>query len=687
MMHVDVYGTLCYTKDAPLETLIEGFGLSRKEQKWIRKELPSIFDDVEFDKDGVALLNEDQKRYALIEIDRCKNGYWFFNNGVPTYITGKHYFYLQWWKLEDDIYPDYRDADRRYYRFLAHWENVLWCIGIARGKKRREGASSQATANLIYECIFYTNSNCGLVSKTEKDSKETFVEMVAFGYSQLPVFLKPRQLNRADSVTELKFGHKSQKGGGATKGQNSKVNFRAPVENAYDRGRMTRVLADEGGKWPLDVKFSKFISKVTKTMVKGAKRVGFCEAPSTVNELTKGGGMEFKKFWDNANQFKAGGRKTNNRFVTYFTPAFDNYEGFIDEHGMSVIDAPTEEQYEYLVARWVIHDPNTNEVTSELNEQDIRLGARAYIASRRVGLDGDLLEEEIRQNPCTVDEMFEAAIDGCVFNMGNINARKKELEEAPVYKRTGLYRRELDGSVKWYDVDPKKTNFFWETTYFPELNERGKYYWEGREKAPGRTDDGAISVDGYSNSQGGRKYGSKACAWIGRRFNIMDPKNTGKAVGRLYGRPKQKEDLHEQVMLAAEFYGYKVWYEHNADDYLGYFRDRGKVQYLGSYPLSTIDRTKQKEPDRWKGFPTTPFSLTKQLDTGIAYFEHHCDLIDWVSLLDNAVLFDPYDRTKYDEVVAFLILLVVLMEPAVKPPPRKIPLVEVYENQMYQKAG
>lgn len=690
MLYVNVYGTLCYTADAPLDTLIEGFGLPSKQQKWVRKELPDIFDEVEYDKDGVALLTSEQTNYAQIEWNRCINGYWFFNNGVPTYITGKHYFYLQWWKLEDDIYPDYRDADRRYYTFLNHWENVLWCIGVARGKKRREGASSQATANLIYECIFFTNSNCGLVSKTEKDSKETFVEMVSFGYTQLPVFLKPRQLNRADSVTELKFGYKYQKVGNSQKGQNSKVNYRAPVENAYDRGRMTRVLADEGGKWPLDVKFSKFISKVTKTMVKGAKRVGFCEAPSTVNELTKGGGAEFKIFWDNANQFKAGGRKTPNRFVTYFTPAYDNYEGFIDEHGMSVIDVPTPEQYEYLVEKWVVHDPVTGEVTSELSEEDIRLGAKAYISSRRIGLTGDLLEEEIRQNPCSVDEMFEAANSDCTFNSANINKRKKELEETDVYKRPGIFKRIFNEetekwSIKWFDVDPKKTNFFWELTYFPPPGEECKFVWEnGRQKAPGRTHDGAISVDGYSNSQGGRKYGSKACAWIGRRFNILDPKNTGKAVGRLYGRPKEKGELHEQVMLAAEYFGYKVWYEHNADDYLSYFRERGKGCYLGSYPLSTIDPIKRKDADRWKGFPTTPFSLTKQLDAGISYFEHHCELIDWWSLLENARVFDPYDRTKYDEVVSFLILLVVLMEPVPQPAPRREPLVTLYENEMYR---
>lgn len=686
MLAIDIYGQLVYLPNTPLETLIEGYGLPKEEQYWRRKELPDYFDDVDYDKDGNAILNYEQQQYASVEVERCKKGYWFFNNGIPTFLTGKNYFYLQWWKLEDDIYPDYRDADRRYFLYLNHWENILWCIGIGRGKKRREGASSQATSNLIYECIFFTSSNCGLVSKTQVDSRDTFTDMAAFGYHQLPVFLKPRQLNRADSVTELVFSAKIVKGEAAgRKGLRSKINYRAPVENAYDRGRMTRVLGDEGGKWPIDVKFSKFISKVTKTMVKGAKRVGFAECPSTVNEMTKGGGAEYKKFWDGANQFKSAGKKTPNRFVTYFTPAYDNYEGFIDKYGMSVIDAPTDEQYDFLVKKWVVKDPITGETVSEISEQDIRLGAKAYIHSRRVGLTGELLEEEIRQNPCTVDEMFEAANTDCCFNSYNINKRQKELDTNPIYKRKVIFERTENQTVRFRDITKNEENFHWAITAFPPQGEENRYKSVDKLKTPDRIFDGAITVDSYSNSQGGRKYGSKASAWIGRKYDINDPQNTGKPIGHLFGRPAVKETLHQQVMLAAEYYGYNVWYEHTADDYLSYFRERGRVSYLGKYPVSLIDPTKRESAERYRGTPITPFSLTKQLDAGISYFENHCEMIDYVELLENAKLFDPYDRTQYDAVVSFLMLISILTEPVNKPQRRSTPIVKLYDNPNYGK--
>jgi hypothetical protein len=682
MLAVDIYGSIIYTPDDILETLVEGYGLPREEQYWKRKELPSFFDDIDYDKDGNAILNHEQQAYASIEVERCKKGYYLYIDGKLTYITGKYYFYIQWWKLEDDIYPDYRSADRRYFLFLDHWENVLWCLGIGRGKKRREGASSQSTSNLIYECIFFTSSNCGLVSKTQVDSRDTFTDMAAFGYHQLPVFLKPRQLNRADSVTELVFAAKIVKGEGAgKKGLRSKINYRAPVENAYDRGRMTRVLGDEGGKWPIDVKFSKFISKVSKTLVKGAKRVGFAECPSTVNEMTKGGGAEFKIFWDGANQFKSGGKKTPNRFVTYFTPAYDNYEGFIDKFGESVIDAPTEEQYKYLVEKWVVKDPITGETVSEISEEDIKLGAKAYIYSRRVGLTGELLEEEIRQNPCTVQEMFEAANTDCAFNSYNINKRKKELEDNPVFKRKVLFYEKLDGTVDFRDINKDEESFHWAMTSFgrPELANKFEYY--GKLKKPSNEHDGAISVDSYSNSQGGRKYGSKASAWIGRKFDVLDPENTGRPIGHLYGRPKDKDLLHQQVLLAARYFGYKAYYEHTADDYESFFRKLGYSLYLGIYPLSLIDPTKRENADRHKGVPITPFSLSKQMDGGIAYFNNHCGMIDYIELLENALIFDPYNRTAFDTVVSFLILIAVLTEPVYKPPPPPDPLIKMYGDQ------
>jgi len=123
MLAVDIYGSLINLPETKDGVFIEDWGTDDiKEQYWRRREIPDFFDDVEYDSDGNALLTAEQEAYGAEEWRRCRQGFYFLNKGVITYITGKNYFYLQWWKLEDDIYPDYRDADRRYFLFLNYWE-------------------------------------------------------------------------------------------------------------------------------------------------------------------------------------------------------------------------------------------------------------------------------------------------------------------------------------------------------------------------------------------------------------------------------------------------------------------------------------------------------------------------------------------------------------------------------------
>tara|TARA_R110002126_G_scaffold274341_1_gene419311 strand:- start:6145 stop:8250 length:2106 start_codon:yes stop_codon:yes gene_type:complete len=679
-----IYGVRIKLPPRPPEYEILNFHLPPQDQLWVRRELPEFFETVQYSKQGDLFLTEKQEEYAYDELMKCKRGIWMFVNGKPFFITKKYYFYLQWWVLEDGTRPEYRDCDRRYFLFLEHWENTPWCLGIIRGKKRREGASSQATANLVYESIFYKNSNCGLISKSRDDSRDTFTDMVAFGYRQLPAFLKPKQINKEDSVSELVFAQKSSnvKEGSASavkeeEGNKSKINYRAPVLNAYDRGRMSRLLLDEFGKLEKDVPASQLWAIISKTLIKGVKRLGFVEMPSTVNKLTKGG-SEFKLIWENADL----GNKTPtvNRLVRYFSPSFDGYEGFIDQFGFSVIDSPTEEQAQYLIEKWVRKDEDGNTI-SELSEEDIRLGAKSYIQKRREGRKGDDLEEEIRMNPSNEIELFMSANADCIFNVIKLNERVEYLRQNPISIRKVVFYRDLEQNIRWRDAAQSEQNFCWEFVGSLKQPDKTFYYDKGM-KMPSRTDFAVIGVDGYSNSQGGKRYGSKASAWVYIKYDIKDPINTGIFSAHLYGRPQEKEELHEQILLCAEFLGVQIYYEFVADDYYTYFKGRGKLGYLAKFPLNAIDPVKRKNDslERHYGFPITDFAMTKQNDAMISYIEHYVDKIYWMELLEDLKQYDPKKRTPSDRTVSAMIALVGGLEPIYKPAPPKNPLVTIYPN-------
>lgn len=685
--YLEIYNTRIRMPDMPEESTMINYGKPIDEQLWERNPLPQIFDQVEFNKDKDLILTPEQEAYAAPEVERCKRGVWILINGKPTFLPKKYYFYLQWWVLEDGSRPEYRDCDRRYFLFLQHWENILWCLGIVRGKKRREGASSQATSNLVYECIFYENSNCGLISKTKDDSKDTFTDMVGFGYRQLPPFLKPKQVNKEDSVTEYVFAQKSSNikegvysASNEDAKKRSKINFRAPVLNAYDRGRMSRILLDEFGKLEKDVPASILFGIIAKTLVKGVKRVGFAEMPSTVNKLTKGG-SEFRKIWDYADlNIKS---PTVNRLVRYFCPAHDGYEGFIGKFGESIIGEPTHEQYKYLVDKWVRKDEDGN-VTSELTEEDIRLGAKAYIQKRRIGLTGDDLEEEIRMNPENEVELFMSANADCIFNVINLNEQIESLKENPVPKRNIVYYRNLETQKSaWRDKMPED-KLYWE--WVGDLDLKGqdnKHYFDDLNmRKPGRATIGVIGVDGISSEQGGKKYGSKASAWVFIKYDIKDPNNTGLFTGHLYGRPQEMRELHEQVLLCAEYNGFIVYWEHVADSYLPYFKDRGRTGYLALYPKNAIapEKLKKDKVERHRGFPTTDFAISKGHDAMITYVLYHYRKIYWIELCEDLKQYDQNKRTPSDRSVSAMITLVGSLEPIYTPPPPKTPLIRIIPN-------
>jgi hypothetical protein len=507
--------------------------------------------------------------------------------------------------------------------------------------------------------------------------------MVAFGYRQLPAFLQPKQINDKDSVTKLEFAHKSvnvRAGKSSTinndKGHRSRVNYRAPVENAYDRGRISRGLWDEGGKWPKDVPFSKFISKVSKTMVKGAKRVGFCEAPSTVNEMSKSGGAEFKKVWDEADQFKSKGKPTGNQLVRYFSPAYDGFEGFIDKHGMSVIGEPTHEQYQYLVEKWVGN--------SALTEEDIKMGAKAYLLKKRDRItDPELLEEEIRQNPFDEDEMFMYAGFKCEFNSKNIQKQLQQLEINPVFLRRvrlidetkevesifpGVAKKKErkisfmdDEAGSWLIFElPKKLNNF---SYFNSIVE------------PLNTMEFAAGVDTFRI--GFAEDGSKGTICIFKKSCVVNGIETGNyPVAMFVGRPRLLQHLYDEVIKGCLLYGCKVNFEISAGDfYYGYFHEKKCNQLL--YWSPAIDPNKPNPRYKPGTESASPFEMAAQLEAAKVYFDGNdaynyngnTHRVVFPSLLKQALKYDHSERTPFDEMIALMMALL----PALRPQP--------FENQ------
>ena len=104
----------------------------KKEQRWQRFDYPkelnrikSRFDWEEYPTD----FKEKWYEYIDEEFKRREEGFHFYNNGSPIYITGTHYMYLQWSKIDVGA-PDFRESNRLFFIFWEACKADKRCYGI-----------------------------------------------------------------------------------------------------------------------------------------------------------------------------------------------------------------------------------------------------------------------------------------------------------------------------------------------------------------------------------------------------------------------------------------------------------------------------------------------------------------------------------------------------------------------------
>lgn len=640
------------------------------EQYWERIPLPEWYKEIqkkwkEYDKKrkegDPEFYDEKLESYKKQEWDRRLNGHWFMNNGKPVYLTGSHYMFLQWFQI-DIGYPKYRIPDLEYFYFQLYCIEDPDCMGMLEITKRRFGKTFRGGL-FLYEYITRTKmTNGGIQSKTGNDGKKVFGKAVISPFKKLPKFFRP-EYDMSLGITpktEIRFQQTNVRGSKAEDGLDkeelgSMIDWGSADTIHYDGQKIHRYFADEWCKTTEVNVYDRHEVIRYCLLDDEGKIIGKALYSSTVEKLeTDREGIQeaAKLLWDDSDQLNKGENgRTPSGLYRFFMTA-DRAKNF-DIYGY----------------------PNVEKTIKEIlaDRETVKHNPRS-------------LTKRIKKEARTIEEAFANDEDGCIFNIININAQKAYLKNNPIthWRYLHFYRDLETQKVRWIDVDPAKTELYWKILSLPKPGQECKFKMENGQQYPSRASDGCIGVDGYSNTQGGKKYGSKLSGWIFLKFDIADPDNTGLFIGHIYGRPNEKEDMYNQILLAAEFYGFPAYFEFVADDWYSYFKQRGRLGYLPKFPKNSIDPVKLKKDiegkDRHRGFPTTPFALTKQNDSMMTYIEHHCDKIFYEELLEDLPKFRPFERTVFDRTVSAMITLVSSLEPVIKAPPKKVALVQVFPN-------
>jgi hypothetical protein len=634
---------------------------SKKElQYWKRIELPkplsriaSIFQW----NDMPSAFKDRWIDYIEAEFDQREHGHWFMNNGIPTYMTGAHYMYLQWATI-DVGFPDFREANRIFFIYWEACKADTRCFGMSYLKIRRSGFSFMGSSECVNTGTLANDARVGILSKTGSDAKKMFTDKVVPIANRLPFFFKPIQDGMDKPKTELAFRIPASK---ITKknmhllsideldGLDTTIDWKNTDDNSYDGEKLLLLVHDESGKW---IKPNNILNnwRVTKTCLRlGSRIIGKCLMGSTSNALSKGGD-NFKKLYEDSNaKNRNGNGQTKSGLYSLFIPMEYNMEGFIDRFGEPVVDKPIKP-------------------VNGIDDIMIESGALTYWEAEVESLknDPDALNEFYRQFPRTESHAFRDESKSSLFNLTKIY---QQLDYAETLIREQYVTQ---GSFGWKDgkIDSK-------VVFYPDIRGRFKVGWtpnptlqnrvesRGGVKFPGNEHIGSFGCDSYDISGVVGGGGSNGALHGMTKFH-MDEAPTNEFFLEYVARPQTAEIFFEEVLMACVFYGMPILIENNKPRLLYHFKNRGYRGFCMNRPDKHFNKLSKTERELG-GMPNSSEDIKQAHASAIeSYIEKHIGLdlegtfrdsddmgtMPFVRTLEDWAKFDISNRTAYDATIS-----------------------------------
>ena len=629
--------------------------ISKSNDKWTVEEFPKELKQIQsvFEwRDYPENFHKKWEPYIDEQFKRRDEGHWFNNKGVDTYITGTHFMYLQWSKI-DVGNPDFRESNRLFYIFWEACKADIRAYGMCYLKNRRSGFSFMASGETVNMATISSDARFGILSKSGSDAKKMFTDKVVPISVNFPFFFKPIQDGMDRPKTELAYripasrltrkSIQNRSDQELLEGLDTTIDWKNTGDNSYDGEKLKLLVHDESGKWERpDNILNNW--RVTKTCLRlGARIIGKCMMGSTSNALDKGG-ENFKKLYnDSAVEKRNRNGQTKSGLYSLFIPMEWNYEGFIDSYGMPVFDTPSED-------------------CVGPNNEKIEVGVIEHWNNEVDGLksDQDALNEFYRQFPRTEEHAFRDETKNSIFNLVKIYEQidyNEDLGNSSVLT-TGSFSWENGIKDSRVRFTPNPSGRF-KISWVPSVALQNKQTIRNNIKSPGNEHIGAFGCDSYDISGTTDGRGSKGALHGLTKFSMEDaPPHT--FFLEYVARPQTAEIFFEDVLMACIFYGMPILCENNKPRLLYYFKRRGYRGYsmnrpdklwnklsvtekeIGGIPNSSED-IKQSHAAAIESYIDQYVGLKGDGQYGTMYFNE--TLNDWAK-------FDINNRTKFDAAIS-----------------------------------
>ena len=630
----------------PLAENINAF----KSNRWESIEYPKALSKIKtvFDwREYPAEFHEEWYDYIDNEFKLRDEGFWFYNNNKPTYITGTHYMYLQWSKI-DVGKPDFREANRLFFIFWEACKADNRCYGMCYLKNRRSGFSFMSSGEIVNQATISSDSRFGILSKSGPDAKKMFTDKVVPISVNYPFFFKPIQDGMDRPKTELAYRVPASKLTRRKLDTNEKVedlegldttiDWKNTGDNSYDGEKLKLLVHDESGKWE---KPNNILNnwRVTKTTLRlGSRIIGKCMMGSTSNALDKGGDNFKKLYYDSDVTKRNANGQTRSGLYSLFIPMEWNYEGYIDSFGLPVFDTPKEP----------VKGPDGSL---------IEIGVIDYWQNEVDGLkhDQDALNEFYRQFPRTEQHAFRDETKESLFNLTKIYEQidyNEDVNNATMVTK-GSFQWEngqKDGKVIFVPNKDGRFNISW----VPPKHLQNRVIVKNGVKYPGNEHCGAFGCDPYDISGTTDGRGSNGSLHGLTKFSMEDVPPSQFFLEYI-ARPQTAEIFFEDVLMACVFYGMPILAENNKPRLLYHFKRRGYRGFSINRPDKVWNKLSVSEREIG-GIPNSSEDIKQAHAAAIeSYIENYVGFLNpgygdmyFQKTLEDWAKFNINNRTKHD---------------------------------------
>jgi len=612
----------------------------KKEQYWRRTEIPR----------GLTPDNHEPfVEYIYEEFRRRREGVWFMNNGSAVYLTGNHYFALQWCKMKDDgQYMQFLYAQRDMFYFTKACVIDNRCLGELFIKSRRTGFTYEILSVMLDEITSTTNALMGMTSKTDTDAGKAFVKL-SYAFLNLPFFFRPVVKGKEDSLNFLDFSKPSDNTKTAKKAKNtntddylnSYIDYLPTKNDAYDGQKLFRYLGDEFAKWLKPANYEEHWGQVSPVFDRGGLVVGKAFLGSTVGALAKGGNAA-KNLYSRSqvHQRDPLTKRTPSGLYAYFLPAHKNIIVCTDIYGFC-------------------HEVKPNRKTICIEGGFVEFGSIEYLMAQEKSAkkSSDIAyNEQLRAYPRKISDAFRDVATEAIFNLTKIYEQieyNESMTESakPISGNFAWKNGVRDTKVEWH---PDSNGRFL-VTWIPNDKLRNAVEVRQGVRYPLNEHIGVFGCDSYDISGTVDGRGSKA-ALHGLTKMHMENAPTNEFFLEYIARPKTAEIMFEDVLMACVFYGMPILAENAKPRLLYHFKNRGYRGFsmnrpdrpfaklsraekeLGGMPNSSED-SKQIHAAAIESYIDKRVGINKDGDFGNMPFNE--TLLDWAN-------FDISNRTKND---------------------------------------